>query len=79
MPASDGDDVGGRPGEWIGPGILRYSGTIKGENELSPFSEVSDCGGLMDHRRGIEELGGTPAQRGKDLAIGSCICRIGEL
>jgi len=79
MPASYGDDVGRGPGEWISPGILGYSRTIKGEYELSPFSKVSDCGGLMNGWRGIEELGRASAQRGKDLAVGSCVCRIGEL
>jgi len=79
MPASYGDDVGRGPGEWISPGILGYSRTIKGEYELSPFSEVGDCGGLMNGWRRIEELGRASAQRGKDLAIGSCVGRIGKL
>jgi hypothetical protein len=79
MSTGDGDDVGRGPGERIGPGILGYPRTIKGKNELSPFSEVSDCGGLMNDRRRIEELGGAPAQRCKDLAVGRSIRRIGEL
>lgn len=54
MPAGDSDDVGRGPGEWIGPGVLWYSGTVEGEDELSSFSEVCDCGGLMDGWRGIE-------------------------